>query len=486
MPSAVTGARSTPTGGAGVVQRVSLRPKKASAKAKANAENNASPKQKKGGTSDPLKSASATGKRVNQGKSPQRKGKRVDSRKSPKKRAGKGKPKSGAKHKNKGIQSRPLTKRPNENAIWLYDEVRQVPSMRGPDTTISEMAERILAAIKNSAYDEDNDDCDNEEYDKLQYQLFVITGEGKKRDVNFVWRMLEKAQDIKSDSNITADEIRRVAPYFRDASTIQLPADPPKTPHDSSYASIVAHGTPRASIERTTAPLERTTGTPSRAEHTNAMKFFTAVNFIFLIAGHTKNVADRMFNTLKGVFRKSQIWSMDVLYDKLASRTCEIHPYKEGDFKKYGEFFDKFYKKYNAVLKYHMFSCSRDDIKNNNVIIRVQEYDADDALKMNQKMILASDENTFDERADEMKDNPPVVIDEKGLNVYKIFMLWKNHRDLLTEFWQDKVAPKPTPNQLSIVVKEQQVRKEKNEQIKSVKARAAKQVIILNKKMSAE
>jgi hypothetical protein len=35
----------------------------------------------------------------------------------------------------------------------------------------------------------------------------------------------------------------------------------------------------------------------------NAMKYFDTVNFIFLVVGHTKNAADRLFNLLKSEYR---------------------------------------------------------------------------------------------------------------------------------------------------------------------------------------
>jgi hypothetical protein len=35
----------------------------------------------------------------------------------------------------------------------------------------------------------------------------------------------------------------------------------------------------------------------------NAMNYFTEVNFLFLVVGHTKNSADRLFNCLKQEYR---------------------------------------------------------------------------------------------------------------------------------------------------------------------------------------
>ena len=45
-------------------------------------------------------------------------------------------------------------------------------------------------------------------------------------------------------------------------------------------------------------------------------------------------------------------------------------------------------------------------------------------------------------------------------------MLWKQHRDLLPVFWQDKTCPAPTTQQLSKVKKEKVMRDERNTEIK--------------------
>ena len=54
--------------------------------------------------------------------------------------------------------------------------------------------------------------------------------------------------------------------------------------------------------------------------------YFNEVNFIFLIVGHTKNVADRLFNSLKVKYRKQNLYTFDQLAEALGtSRTITIH-----------------------------------------------------------------------------------------------------------------------------------------------------------------
>ena len=48
-------------------------------------------------------------------------------------------------------------------------------------------------------------------------------------------------------------------------------------------------------------------------EFLTEMKFFKKVNFVFLIVGHTKNAADHLFNALKNVYRKENIYTFPQL-----------------------------------------------------------------------------------------------------------------------------------------------------------------------------
>jgi hypothetical protein len=47
------------------------------------------------------------------------------------------------------------------------------------------------------------------------------------------------------------------------------------------------------------------------------LQFFKAVEFVFYVRGHTKNLCDRMFNLMKKRYHCSQIFSMRVLTEKL-------------------------------------------------------------------------------------------------------------------------------------------------------------------------
>jgi hypothetical protein len=49
------------------------------------------------------------------------------------------------------------------------------------------------------------------------------------------------------------------------------------------------------------------------APYLQEKEYFEEVNFIFLVIGHTKNVADCLFNTLKQLYRKRNVFTMGML-----------------------------------------------------------------------------------------------------------------------------------------------------------------------------
>ncbi len=53
-----------------------------------------------------------------------------------------------------------------------------------------------------------------------------------------------------------------------------------------------------------------------------AMGYFRRVNFIFLVVGHTKNAADCLFHSLKHEYRKQDIFTMEMLIEKLSASDC--------------------------------------------------------------------------------------------------------------------------------------------------------------------
>jgi hypothetical protein len=93
----------------------------------------------------------------------------------------------------------------------------------------------------------------------------------------------------------------------------------------------------------------------------NAMKYFDTVNFIFLVVGHTKNAADRLFNLLKSEYRLQNLFTFPALLEALSrSPMVTIYPVGPDDFCDY----DKLKK--NCILSYHLLHL----VANNSLPLR--------------------------------------------------------------------------------------------------------------------
>ena len=76
-----------------------------------------------------------------------------------------------------------------------------------------------------------------------------------------------------------------------------------------------------------------------------AMGFFKKVNFIFLVVGHTKNAADRLFNSLKCEYHKKNLFTMDSLVAALdVSDSVTVIPTVANDFLEYDSLFKKLFR----------------------------------------------------------------------------------------------------------------------------------------------
>ena len=94
-----------------------------------------------------------------------------------------------------------------------------------------------------------------------------------------------------------------------------------------------------------------------------AMGYFKSVQFIFLVVGHTKNAADRLFNSLKHEYRKQNLFTFDQLARTLdQSASVTVHRTVANDFLDYDSLLDGIYRKLAGNIKQnHIFSCSDDD-----------------------------------------------------------------------------------------------------------------------------
>jgi len=94
-----------------------------------------------------------------------------------------------------------------------------------------------------------------------------------------------------------------------------------------------------------------------------AMGYFKCVNFIFLIVGHTKNAADRLFNSLKHEYRKKNLYTMEELIESLnVSTHVTVIPTRPEDFFDYDSLFKDLFRNLASKIKQnHIFSCQVED-----------------------------------------------------------------------------------------------------------------------------
>jgi hypothetical protein len=88
------------------------------------------------------------------------------------------------------------------------------------------------------------------------------------------------------------------------------------------------------------------------------LRWYGQVNLIFLVAGHTKNAADRLFNLLKKEYRKSNIYNMEQLMEKLNEhRLVKAIKVDQRDFYDIDAFLDSIYTSIpsGAIKQYQYF-----------------------------------------------------------------------------------------------------------------------------------
>jgi hypothetical protein len=219
------------------------------------------------------------------------------------------------------------------------------------------------------------------------------------------------------------------------------------------------------------------------------MKYFQRVNFVFLVVGHTKNAADRLFNALKLDYRKQNLYTMKQLLLALSrSKYCRIIEAKEEDFKDWGAYFDLFYRNYRnkklAIIKQnHIFSCDYlHCFEGNQLMVHVRESDLPSHAVMKVPMIkngfygrYGFDDGRYGLEDYQYDKKMPIkkavdargaimrgalsdkvkVLQSAGINIYKQVEMYKNYRKYLPlDVWEDELYVKPADNILQAVKEE--------------------------------
>ena len=157
-----------------------------------------------------------------------------------------------------------------------------------------------------------------------------------------------------------------------------------------------------------------------------SLGYFNEVNFIFLVVGHTKNAADRLFNSLKMIYRKKNLYTFDMMVEALGtSRTTNYHnsSHRVEDFLDYGKLFDFFYKKLTGRNKQnHIFTALA--FEGYEMKFRQSDLHQEYIYHIGKKGFK---DMAFQDIIDHGEDQL-TQIECEGLNPYKAYELFKNFR----------------------------------------------------------
>jgi hypothetical protein len=202
-----------------------------------------------------------------------------------------------------------------------------------------------------------------------------------------------------------------------------------------------------------------------------AMGYFRRVNFIFLVVGHTKNAADRLFNSLKHEYRKQDIFTMEVLIEKLSASDCvTVIPTVPDDFFNYDKLFKELYRPLASKVKQnHIFACIDDDQMN----LRESNLDQHTATKfrLSKKGLLMNQTQLREHTSKEL-----MMLECAGLNPYKMVELWKNYRPHVDPiYWDNILFREPEEKVMALVKAERGERLVFRAKIKDAKASGMKE-----------
>jgi hypothetical protein len=164
--------------------------------------------------------------------------------------------------------------------------------------------------------------------------------------------------------------------------------------------------------------------------------FFQTVNLIFLVRGHTKNPCDRMFNTLKKDYHRSNCYTFPMLADMLRSENVEVLPVEEDDWENWDVFLDRFYMRFQSgtVQCNHIFSVAQE---RGETVMSLCEADGEEIKTRKFKRGKA----TLDERRTAMKETTRDNIPFPGIKEIKQVELFTKWREYVPADFKEEMCP---------------------------------------------
>ena len=176
----------------------------------------------------------------------------------------------------------------------------------------------------------------------------------------------------------------------------------------------------------------------------SALGYFKVVNFIFLVVGHTKNVADRLFNCLKLEYPKQNLFTFQDMVEALnRSEMVTVHPANPEDFRDYDKLMNTLFRKglYGNIKKNHIFTCACDGSQ---MLIRQS-----DLADHREYVVHLRKNGQWDiSREDIVRISGNVLavpLPYTGLNPYKMVEMFAKYRPVVpVEFQSDELYAEPS------------------------------------------
>jgi hypothetical protein len=215
--------------------------------------------------------------------------------------------------------------------------------------------------------------------------------------------------------------------------------------------------------------------------------YFSVVEIVFLIVGHTKNSCDRIFNNLKGTYRNSTVYTFTQLIDVLdESFKVTVTATYASDFKKWGEHLKQFYSNMaNKIENWHIFTVNEKDITTSNaghkqVVVRIREADIIDAKTIEHRIKKRGPFN--DLLPNSVEPEPLIPI---APNPYKVVEFFRKWAKVVPQQYHPEICQEPTKEQWAHVKKEAEMRdvvkkvkrKQRNEKLDEIEDKLMKETL---------
>jgi len=199
-----------------------------------------------------------------------------------------------------------------------------------------------------------------------------------------------------------------------------------------------------------------------------AMNYFKEVNFTFLIVGHTKNAADRPFNSLLTEYCLQNLFTFQDLLEALnRSQMVTVHPASPEDLLDYDKLMNFLYRPLAGIVKKnHIFSCMDDGLQR----MRLRQSNLEEHNELVFNLRKRSTSKLSRAEIAEISNTLLVTITNDGLNPYKaVEMFTKCRPNIPVQFQSDELYAEPSAEVWAKVKREKIDRSEFRAQLKADK-----------------